>query len=163
MDYYPIESIKDVGSAIQVPLINSPWDIPIINIGSQELTLNDVEHRIIRKDFNEPRIHFAIVCASISCPILRPEAYNSSLLEKQLNEQAFAFINDPSKNMITSNEIKISRIFLWFGGDFKEEGTIIDYLNQFSKTKINVNADQTYLDYNWGINEQQERSEGSGS
>jgi hypothetical protein len=65
--------------------------------------------------------------------------------------------------MITSNEIKISRIFLWFGGDFKEEGTIIDYLNQFSKTKINVNADQTYLDYNWGINEQQERSEGSGS
>jgi len=158
MDFYPIESIKEIGSAIQIPLINSPWDIPIINIGDQKLTLNDVEHRILRKDFHEPRIHFAIVCASISCPKLRPEAYTSSLLEAQLNEQAFAFVNDPSKNMITSDEIKISRIFQWFGGDFENNGTVIEYLNQFSDTKINTSADQTYLDYNWGINEQQEGS-----
>lgn len=158
IDNYPISSIRDIGSTIQVPLINTPWDIPIIEIDGQRLTLNDVEHRILRKDFEEPRIHFAIVCASISCPRLRPEAYSSILLQDQLNKQTYAFINDSEKNIIKPNEIKISRIFQWFGGDFKKDGTIIDYLNQFSKIKINTDADLTYLDYDWGINEQKAHS-----
>jgi hypothetical protein len=151
---YPVPSIKDIGSFIQIPFLNSPWDIAFINIGENKLTLNDIEHRILRKDFSEPRIHFAIVCASISCPKLRQEVYLAGKLELQLTEQAISFINDPSKNMISKEEAQISKIFLWFGGDFKKDGTLVDYLNQYSLEKISSNTSIGYLDYNWGINDQ---------
>ena len=152
LDNYPVESIKDIGSNIQIPLINSTWDIPFIEIGDKELTLNDIEHRILRKDFNEPTIHFAIVCASVSCPSLRSEAYTAGKIYKQLNEQALAFINDKSKNQIATNQVKISKIFSWFEGDFTKEGNLIDFLNQYSKVKINKEADISYMDYNWSLN-----------
>ena len=151
--HYPLSSIKDIGSFIQVPFINSAWDIPFIEIGEEKLTLNDIEHRILRKEYNEPRIHFAIVCASISCPKLRPEAYVSSKLNDQLEEQAVEFINDESKNLISADQIEISRIFQWFGGDFKKGQTLIDYLNKYSRVNIRLDAEVGYLDYNWGLNE----------
>jgi len=153
IDHYPVSSIKDIGSSIQIPFINSPWDISFIEIGDQLLTLNNIEHRILRKEFAEPRIHFAIVCASISCPKLRNEAFIALKLDEQLNEQAIGFINDPSKNEISADEIKISKIFQWFGGDFKKDGTLIDYLNQFSDINISKNAKTRFLDYNWGLND----------
>ena len=152
LDNYPVESIKDIGSKIQIPLINSAWDIPFIEIGDKELTLNDIEHRILRKDFNEPSIHFAIVCASVSCPALRSEAYTAGKIHKQLNEQTLAFINDRTKNQITPNNAKISKIFSWFEGDFTKEGTLIDYLNLYSEVKIKNDAEISYLDYNWSLN-----------
>ena len=108
--HYPVKSIKDIGSKLQIPLVNSTWDIHFIEIGDKELSLNDIEHRILRKEFNEPTIHFAIVCASMSCPPLRNEAYFASNIDKQLNEQALAFINDENKNHLTADHIEISKI-----------------------------------------------------
>lgn len=152
IENYPLKSIKDIGSIIQIPFINSPWDIKFIKIGDQKMTLNDIEHKILRKEFNEPRIHFAIVCASISCPFLRNEAYTSQLLESQLQEQTLSFINDPSKNYITENRIEISKIFSWFKGDFTKSSTLIEYLNQYSNTPIKEGAKVDFMKYNWGLN-----------
>jgi len=152
LDHYPVNSIKDIGSKSQIPLVNSTWDIHFIEIGDKELSLNDIEHRILRKEFNEPNIHFAIVCASESCPILRSEAYSADNIDKQLDEQATDFINDKQKNQIAKNQIEISKIFSWFKGDFTKDRSLIDFLNKYSNTKINQDAKISYLDYDWSLN-----------
>ncbi len=150
---YPLESIKDIGSTVAIPFINSVWDIAFFSVENQNLTLNNIEHSILRKEFNEPRIHFAINCASKSCPPLRTEAYTAEKLETQLKEQAILFINHLDYNQITEDEIVVSKIFFWFGGDFEKQGTLIDYLNKFSTIKISKDASVDFLDYNWLLNE----------
>ena len=152
IDHYPVKSIKEIGGKMQIPLVNSTWDIPFIEIGGKELSLNDIEHRILRQEFNEPKIHFAIVCASKSCPLLRSEAYKAINIDEQLREQALAFINDKSKNQIAADHIEISKIFSWFEGDFIKDGSLIEFLNKYSSTKINQNAQVGYLDYDWALN-----------
>ncbi len=151
--HYPIESIKDIGSKIQIPFVNTPWDIKFIRIGNKWLDLNEIEHGILRKQFVEPRIHFAIVCASISCPKLRNEAYTAATLNHQLESQAEDFINDTSRNKIRPDNIQVSKIFSWFKGDFTQKGTLIHFLNKYSRVKINPNAKVSTLEYHWGLNE----------
>jgi hypothetical protein len=153
IENYPLESIKDLQSSLAVPFINSVWDEVFINIEGNPYSLNDIEHRILRKKFNEPRIHFAINCASGSCPVLRAEAYDPAKIEDQLQEQAILFINDGLRNQIAGDRIRISRIFQWFSGDFTKNGGIIDYLNQFSEVHIDEDADIGYLEYDWSLNE----------
>jgi len=148
---YPIESIKKIKNGL--PLINSVWDIEFIKIEGNTYDLNHIEHEILRKQFDEPRIHFAIVCASISCPNLLNEAFTATQIDGQLTTQARSFINDTSKNNISPNEAKLSKIFSWFKGDFTKEITLIDYLNQYSDTKISADAKVSHLDYDWGLNE----------
>ena len=142
---YPVKSIKDIG-------IISPWHVGFIEIQGEKYDLNDIEHNILRKKFNDPRIHFAIVCASYSCPELRNGAYTASNLYSQLDEQARQFINDPSRNKISATRIKISKIFDWFTKDFTVNGSLVDYLNKYSSTRIDSKAKISYLQYNWSLN-----------
>lgn len=148
--HYPIKSIKDIRPGIS--FINSVWDIKFIKIGRETYDLNNIEHSILRKKFDEPRIHFAINCASYSCPRLRNEAYVGSKLNTQLTEATQLFLSDKSKNEISPDKIVISKIFDWFGSDFKKQGSLIDFLNLYSKVKINKKAKVSYLDYNWSLN-----------
>ena len=152
IDNYPVKSIKDIGDKLQIPLVNSTWDIQFIEISGKKLSLNDIEHRILRKEFDEPTIHFAIVCASKSCPSLSSEAYFATNINQQLNEQALAFINDEDKNHLTADHIEISKVFNWFEGDFTKNGSLIDFLNKYSHTKIKQNAKIDFLDYDWSLN-----------
>ena len=153
IDHYPLESIKDIGATIQIPFINSPWDIKFININGNKLDLNDIEHAILRKKFIEPRIHFAINCASFSCPKLRREAYIADRLDIQLEEQAIQFINDSERNNITLAHAKVSKIFSWFKGDFTKNGSLKDFLNQYAKIKIEEDVKISHVDYDWSLNE----------
>ncbi|MDH5608122.1 MAG: DUF547 domain-containing protein [Cyclobacteriaceae bacterium] len=153
LDHYPIGSIKDIGQNIQVPLLNTPWDLPFVRIGKECYTLNDIEHRILRSNFDEPRIHFAINCASLSCPKLRTEAYEATTLENQLNDQAEEFINDPIRNDITKEKARLSSIFLWFGRDFEKGQTKIEFINQYSRISISKKTEIEYLAYDWRLNE----------
>ena len=107
----------------------------------------------MRKDFEEPRIHFAVNCASYSCPVLRAEAFKAEKIDQQLDEQARAFINDPKRNKITKANPQVSKIFSWFGGDFKEGQTLIQFLNKYAKVKINEDADVDFMDYEWSLND----------
>ncbi|PSR52609.1 DUF547 domain-containing protein [Adhaeribacter arboris] len=150
---YPLKSIKDIGSKIKIPFVNTPWDEKFIRIGQSRIDLNEIEHSILRQKFNEPRIHFAIVCASVSCPPLLNRAYTASDLNQQLNKQAHLFINDPSRNKIKPNQIQISKIFSWFKGDFTKKESLIGFLNKYSRVKINPDAQVSTLDYNWNLNE----------
>lgn len=143
LDNMPIKSIKD---------INNPWGKKFISLANKKYSLEEIEHEILRK-MDEPRIHFAINCASFSCPNLLNSAYTETKLEQQLNTVAKSFINDKSKNSITANKIEISKIFDWFAGDFKKEGSVISFLNQYSSIKINPKAKLNYKDYNWSLND----------
>ena len=154
VDHYPLQSIKEIGSMIQIPFVNTPWQKEFIKLGDNYYDLDNIEHDIIREKFNEPRVHFALVCAAKSCPTLRNEAYEAKYLEKQLTDQAITFLNDPRKNMITESELKLSRIFWWFKGDFTKSKTLIEYINQFTSIDIKTNADIDHLDYDWSLNEQ---------
>lgn len=139
----PLQSIKD---------IDKPWDQRLWKFGEKWYNLNQIEHQILRK-MNEPRIHFAIVCASISCPKLQNTAFTALDLESQLTNATQEFLSDTSKNKITENTIKLSKIFKWFAKDFKENGSLIDFLNQYSDTKISSKAKKSFMDYDWNLNE----------
>ena len=143
VDRYPISSIKD---------IYSPWNIKVITIANKTLSLNNIEHDILRK-MGDPRIHFGIVCASISCPKLQNEAFNTQNTNRLLNKASKEFLADSTKNELTTDAAELSKIFKWFAKDFKQEGSLIDFLNKFADIRIASNATISFKDYNWGLNE----------
>lgn len=153
VDNYPVNSIRDLGPALKIPLIKDVWHYKFFKIGGVESSLDEIEHSILRKEFDEPRIHFAVNCASVSCPPLLNEAFMASKLEAQLDKVARGFINDSSRNKITAENAQISSIFSWFKGDFTKKGGLIDFLNLYSKVKIKPSAKISHLDYNWNLNE----------
>ena len=140
---YPLKTIKD---------IKQPWNQRLWKLGNKWYNLDEIEHKILRK-MDEPRIHFAINCASFSCPPLLNEAFTPEKLENQLTQVTKVFLADTQRNIITPNKIEISKIFKWFAKDFKQNGSLIDFLNQYSSIKINANAKKNYKDYNWDLNE----------
>ncbi|MBU2927727.1 DUF547 domain-containing protein [Winogradskyella psychrotolerans] len=140
---YPTKSIKD---------IKDPWDQRLWKFGDNWQNLNDIEHKILRH-MDEPRIHFAIVCASISCPKLQNEAFTASNLDAQLTKATKEFLADSTKNKLSKDDIKISKIFKWFKKDFEQNGSLIDFLNQYSDVTISDSAKKSYTDYNWGLND----------
>jgi len=139
---YPVKSIKD---------IDGPWTTEFVKVGDTEISLGGIENSILRK-MNEPRIHFAINCASISCPKLLNEAYTANKVEEQLERVTKEFVNS-DKNEISENSAKLSSIFDWYKKDFKENGTVVDYINQYADTKINTGASISYKEYDWNLNE----------
>lgn len=152
VDNYPVNSIKDLGPKLKIPLIKDVWHYKFFKIAGQESSLDEIEHSILRKEFEEPRIHFAINCASVSCPPLLNEAFEATTIDAQLDKVAKGFINS-SRNKITPDAIQISSIFSWFKGDFTKNGSLIDFLNKYSKIKIKADAKVTHLDYDWNLNE----------
>jgi hypothetical protein len=149
---YPVKSIKDIGGKIYK--VNTPWDIKFINIGGKKYDLNNIEHGMLRRGFDDPRIHFALVCASISCPRLRNEAYTGAQLNAQLEDAGREFLNDKSKNRISADRAELSKYFSWYKGDFTKNGSLTDFINKYSQAKINANTKIGSLDYNWNLNEQ---------
>ena len=153
-DNYPIESIKDAGS-----LFKSVWKQPAGILGGKVYTLNEIEHKILRK-MNEPRIHVAIVCASISCPDLRLEVYTVDNLYIQLDDQMRSFLRSRDKGMKFDKQkgrVYLSPIFKWFEDDFENFGGVLKYIGKYitPEEKQILNDPQmeiAYLDYNWNIN-----------
>jgi len=179
IDHYPIQrSFTLVGifyapknSILQIPGV---WKKLQFQAVGQNVTLDHIEHGILRKEFNEPRIHAAINCASISCPDLRNEAYIADKIDNQLNESSSSFVNNKSKGVEIDKEhekIKVSKIFKWFGEDFfdnyhkqefnyksdKQNGTlgfIYKYINDDEKFfLLNSKYKLKYMSYDWSLNE----------
>ncbi len=138
-DNYPLKSIKD---------ISSPWIKERFKIGDKSFSLAGLENGILRK-MNEPRIHFAINCASTSCPKLLNEAYTEANVMDLMEKATKGFINNPSKNKLSENSAKISEILKWYKSDFTENGSIIDYINNYSAVKLNADKPIDYIGYDW--------------
>lgn len=167
VDNYPVESITELhsgGKIIGYLLGKTVWDKKFFSINGKKMSLGEIEHEILREEFKEPRIHFAIVCASISCPQLREEVFESDRINEQLNLQAKQFINDNSKNYfdVQKREAYLSKIFSWFSEDFgKSDENVLKFISQYLPEKIasdivnNLSKwNISYKDYNWNLNEQ---------
>lgn len=144
VDNYPLKSITDLKGG-------KPWDAKWIKIGAKTYSLNNIENDILRPQYKDARIHFAVNCAAESCPPILNQAWTPELLEVFFNKQAKAFINNSAYNKISANKVQVSKIFDWYKEDF---GNLIDYLNKFSTTKINAKAKVEFLEYDWALNKQ---------
>ena len=153
-DHYPLKSIKDVGS-----FLNPVWDKTVGVAGGKKITLSEIEHEILRK-MGEPRIHMAIVCASISCPDLRKEAYTAENLNAQLEDQIKRFLENRGKGLRierAEGKIWLSSIFKWFKEDFDSSGGalafVMKYVSERDGTYLKEkNFKVSYLYYDWRLN-----------
>lgn len=147
---YPVDSIKDIGSGL---FSSGPWKEKFITLIGGKMSLDNIEHGIIRKEFKEPRIHFAVNCASIGCPSLLQESFVENKLEEQLNRAALNFLTNKNKNYVKGNTLHLSKIFKWYGSDFDQEyGGVQNYIVKtlgLSNKKYKIN----YNKYDWKLNE----------
>jgi hypothetical protein len=151
-EYPGVTSIKDLGS-----LLKGPWKKEIVRIDGGVISLDHVEHEILRPRFKDPRVHFAINCAAKSCPPLRSEPFSGHILGRQLNDSTRSFINDPKSFRLEDDELFVSRIFKWFSEDFNEDiiGFFLKYASGSLKKKLEANSDRIkvkYLPYDWSLN-----------
>jgi hypothetical protein len=157
LDHYPVRSIRAIGF---LPLAAFRTKFIPLGADGREISLNVIENDILRAQFHDPRIHFAIVCASKSCPALRSEAYRSSVLDQQLDEAGRAFLDDPSKNRWEpgSRTLYLSSIFKWFRGDFERAGGALPaYVAGYTRPPdaailASGNVRLVFLDYDWSLN-----------
>ncbi len=150
---YPgVKSIKELGS-----LFRSPWKKEFVRIHGRTLSLDDVEHAILRPRFKDPRVHFAIVCASKSCPPLISEPYRGASLEAQLDRVTSDFLNGPANSKLAGFSLQVSSIFKWFAEDFNHDvvGFYLRFARGELKEKLEARRDRIevqYMDYDWGLN-----------
>jgi uncharacterized membrane protein YdjX (TVP38/TMEM64 family) len=157
LDQYPTAGIKDGGS-----FLSPIWKKKAGVVGGAGYSLDDIEHGILRKVFREPRVHFAVVCASLSCPDLRPEPFTAARLDDQLDEQTAAFLSNPTKGLQPGPDGKsarVSSIFKWFSGDFEGVGGPAAFIRARSGPEVAgriralTDAGLSYLGYDWSLND----------
>ncbi len=156
------ESIKNINKSLGFLSTGGPWREKMATVGSTTYTLDEVEHEQIRPVFNEPRIHFALVCAAESCPPLRSEAYTAAKLDAQLDDQARQFLlRSPGKNRVDVNgeRVYLSRIFDWYGKDFApDQAGLLNWLSRYwpagaeRDVLTKGRARVTWTEYNWSLN-----------
>jgi len=150
---YPgISSIKDLGGFFQ-----SPWKKEFVRMGGREVSLDHIEHGILRPRFRDPRVHFAVNCASKSCPPLLSEPYRGDRLEDQLTRVTTDFLNQPANSRLDGRRFWVSSIFKWFAEDFNHDvlGFYLTYAQGDLKQKLLADRDRIelrYLDYDWSLN-----------
>ena len=151
---YPgVKSIKDFGTILQ-----SPWQKDWVRVNGKIITLDHLEHNILRPRYKDPRVHFAINCSAASCPPLRPEPYLAQTLDQQLDDSTRSFVNDADSYRLEGNTLYVSCIFKWFSEDFKEDalGFYLQYADDELKEELNRNKDRIkikYLRYDWSLND----------
>lgn len=132
--------------------ISNPWGKDIVPLFEKKVSLDNIEHDMLRKDFSEPRIHFALVCASKSCSGLASTAYTGDSLDKQLTRQAEEFLTNTFKNRVTRDTAYYSQIFQWFGKDFeKKYGSYANYIASILGVK--PRSIVRFIPYDWSLNE----------
>lgn len=157
IDHYPVKSIKDISASA-----GGPWKLPVVRLFGKKQTLDHLENDLLRPKFKDPRIHFAINCASIGCPELRNDAFQASTLDSQLDEQTRRFLKDRSKNRLDANTrtLYLSPIFDWFKGDFTgKSGSVEKFIAPFMSGGDRAIVEKGGLtvkstDYSWSLNKQ---------
>ena len=156
VSHYPIKSIKNIGGILQ-----TPWKLPAVRLWGESTSLDQLEHGILRKEYAEPRIHFAIVCGAISCPPLRSEPFVADRLEAQLQDQGETFLRTTGKNDVElkTKTLALSSIFDWFGSDFTAQGkslteAITPFLEPKAAEAVKLGGFKIrFQKYDWSLNE----------
>jgi hypothetical protein len=162
--YPKLASIKDLGS-----LFSNPWKPKWVPLLGDKLSLDDIEHGTlrVRGRYDDPRIHFAVNCASVGCPMLREEAFVADRLDAQLDEQALRFLSDRTRNRLAGDKLEVSKIFDWYGEDFRLGhrgiGSLPAFFARYADQLADAPADRervksqkldiTFLEYDWMLND----------
>ncbi|WP_170411704.1 DUF547 domain-containing protein [Ruegeria atlantica] len=156
LDNYPVASIRDIKDS---PLSIGPWNRALALVAGQELTLNDIEHRIIRPTFDEPRIHYALNCAAVGCPNLMGRAWRAETLERDLTAAERAYVNDPrGVRFDDRGGLILSKIYIWFREDFgPNEKAVLAYIETAAEPELRARLQQTprvkAYQYDWALND----------
>jgi hypothetical protein len=163
LDHYPTASIRDIDISPGL-FSDGPWGKKLVAIEGERVALDDIEHQILRPIWRDPRIHYAVNCASIGCPNLRPEPYQPAELDRQLDQAAIDFINHPRGVSLDGDRLQVSSIYDWFQADFggSEEG-VLAHLKAFAEPELAMSLDQrqkidAYV-YDWRLNDAAEAAD----
>ncbi|MDA0837923.1 MAG: DUF547 domain-containing protein [Planctomycetota bacterium] len=156
VDNYPVVSIKKIGG-----IFSGPWDEVVVDLFGKKTTLNKLEHSIIRKQFSDARVHFALVCAAKGCPPLRDEPFVAEKLDDQLKDQGNVFLSERTKNRVDTKTktVHLSKIFSWYAEDFvKSSGSVLLFVRPFfpdadREALLQPGYSISYTDYDWSLNE----------
>lgn len=156
LDHYPVDSIRDIdlgGSLFG----DGPWDAELVTVEGKGLSLNDIEHRILRPLWQDPRIHYVVNCASIGCPNLPDRPLTAQTADRVMTRAAEAFINHPRGVAIRDGRLQLSSIYAWFAEDFgTDERTLIAHLKQYARPELRKRLSDeprfTYA-YDWSLND----------
>jgi hypothetical protein len=158
LDHYPVKSIRDIDLPQEI-FSKGPWDAKLLKIEEQKLSLNDIEHRILRPIWQDNRVHYAVNCASLGCPNLQPKAYTPQNLAPMLEKATRDFINHPRGVSFVRNRLVVSSIYFWFQADFggSEKG-IIQHLKKYmssenQKKLRSLKNKRIAHKYDWNLNE----------
>ena len=157
LEHYPVQSILDIDISPGW-FSNGPWDSKLYNIEGRPVSLNDIEHRILRPIWQDPRIHYALNCASLGCPNLQPEPFTAEHSEQMLEQAARAFVNHPRGVHIEDAELVVSSIYHWFKADFggSDQG-VIDHLGRFAEAGLAARLGKLHKisghQYDWSLND----------
>lgn len=156
VDHYPVKSIRDIDISPGL-FSDGPWAKKLIKIEGEDVSLDDIEHRILRPIWNDPRIHYAVNCASVGCPDLIGRAYTAQDMDRLLSENAVAYINSPRGVKIADGAITVSKIYDWFQEDFggSEKGVIqhlLTYARGERGAALQAATEIADYDYDWSLN-----------
>jgi len=158
LEHYPLKSIRDI-KIKQNHASFGPWDAKLIKIEGAALSLNDIEHRILRPITKDPLVHYALNCASLGCPMLRKKQFTSKNMKELLEDSAIKFINHKRAVENKKGELHVSSIYIWFKSDFgKSDGDLMNHLIKYSKGSLkiflnNYNSGIFGHSYNWRLND----------
>ncbi len=153
VDHYPVESIEDISPSL---FQHGPWQMELVTVAGEPLTLDDIEHGILRPIWRDPRVHYAVNCASIGCPNLATEAYQADNLERLLKRGAADYVNHPRGARVTDDGLVVSSIYDWFKEDFGgTDAGVLAHLKRYAKPELAATLDgYTSFDdyYDWSLN-----------
>jgi hypothetical protein len=133
LDHYPVASVRDIGASAAAGR-GGPWDGTRVGIEGALVSLDDIEHRILRPIWRDPRIHYALSCAAVGCPNLQPEPFEADRIERQLNQAAIAYINDPRCIQTVDDQLVVSSIYRWYRDDFGgSDRAVINHLMAYAE------------------------------
>jgi hypothetical protein len=156
LEHYPVESIRNIDISPGF-FSNGPWGKKFIKIENVKISLNDIEHRILRPIWKDPRIHYAVNCASIGCPNLQKFAFTAENVENLLTKAAKEYINHPRGVKVDDGELTVSSIYIWFSSDFgSSDIEILSHLKQYASPGLRIQLEDfnkiSSHDYDWTLN-----------
>lgn len=160
LDHYPVRSIKEIslGSGLLAMFAGGPWKEKVVAINGVAVSLDDIEHEILRKTFRDPRVHYALNCASIGCPNIGQRAFSGAKLDRQLDEAARAFVNHPRGVQVAAGAVVVSSIYDWFKADFGgTQARVLRHLLKYAKPELaeklkSIGAISGHV-YDWRLND----------
>lgn len=160
LDAYPVASIKDIrlGGGVVAAITGGPWKAKVLTVMGIELSLDDIEHGLLRPTFKDPRVHYAVNCASIGCPNLARQALTGMTLEAELDRAAADYVNSPRGARVTDGALVVSSIYSWFNEDFGgTQSGVLEHLRRYAapalKRKLESIAEIDDYEYDWTLND----------